>query len=78
LLRYHFDNLTKIQRITCPVLIANGTHDSIIPPKMPDQLAAAAKSPVTRYRVEGADHNDIFDVGGDELLNKLKQFVNGL
>jgi uncharacterized protein len=78
LLRHRFDNLAKIPKISCPMLIANGTHDSIVPPTMSDRLAAAARTRVTRYRVEGADHNDIFDVGGQELLEQIKQFVDGL
>ncbi|MGA3065726.1 MAG: alpha/beta hydrolase [Tepidisphaeraceae bacterium] len=78
ILRHHFENLDKIRRISCPVLIANGTRDSIVPPTMADRLAAAAKSRVTRYRVDLADHNDLFEVGGDKLLAQLKSFVDGL
>ncbi len=78
ILKYRFDNLGKLARISCPIFIAHGTRDEMIPPKMAGQLAAAAKGKVTRYDVMDAGHNDVFDVGGAELWNRLGDFLGGL
>ena len=57
------------------MLIVHGAIDDLIPPKMSDALAAAAGGPVTRLRVEGARHNDLFDVGGANLWNQVGAFL---
>jgi hypothetical protein len=73
-----FDNLAKIGSLSCPLFMAHGTSDQLVPPEMLDRLASAAKSKVTVLHVSGAAHNDIFFVGGDSLYHKLQTFVNGL
>jgi fermentation-respiration switch protein FrsA (DUF1100 family) len=78
LLRHHFDNLAKIPNLSCPLFIAHGTRDSIVPPIMAARLAAAAKAPVTLIHVQNADHNDIFDIGGDPLFTQIQNFIDGL
>ncbi len=60
LLKYRFDNLTKIREIRCPTLICNGDLDALIAPDMSDHLASASGGPVTRLHVATADHNTIF------------------
>jgi hypothetical protein len=74
-LQHKFDNQAKIGDLTVPIFLAHGTHDEIIPFWMNARLAAAAKAPVTVVSVEGAGHNDIFDVGGSELMQKFGQFI---
>jgi pimeloyl-ACP methyl ester carboxylesterase len=71
IIRSRFDNLAKIPSITCPILIAHGTRDELVPPAMADRLVAAAKSRVTLYRVVGAGHNDVFASGGDGLWEAI-------
>jgi fermentation-respiration switch protein FrsA (DUF1100 family) len=77
LVRYRFDNLAKISNLRCPLFIAHGTRDDIVPPYMADRLAAAAKAQVTQVRVEGASH-DIFEIDATRLLNQIQQFIDGL
>jgi len=67
LLNSRFDNLAKISRIPCPILMAHGSLDPLVPPQMLDRLAKAARSKVTTFRVQGAQHNDIFQRGGESL-----------
>lgn len=62
-----FDNLAKIPSITCPILIAHGDRDEIVPPRMSGELEAAARAKVHSLTIEGAGHNDIFEKGGDVL-----------
>ncbi len=78
ILRHHFDNLSKLPSVKCPIFLVHGTIDWLVPISMCDQLAAAAKSPVTVVKVEGAGHNDIFDVDDKNVLGRLKDFVEGL
>jgi len=74
LVRYRFDSVTKIGKVSCPILIGHGRRDLLIPYKMSDRLAAAAGGPVTRVCIENAGHGDLFLVGEetiDEALVKL-------
>jgi uncharacterized protein len=78
LLRHHFNNLAKIPRVTCPILIVHGTDDSLVPYEMSNRLAAAVAPGVTRISIQGAGHNDLFDTGGDTLDQQLKAFIDKL
>ena len=78
LLRHRFENVSKIARIGCPALIGHGRADQTIPFAMADRLAEAAKGPVTRVTIEGADHNDFFQVGGDRVRASLRRFIEQL
>jgi len=73
-----FDNLAKIGSVSCPIFMAHGREDELVPPEMLDRLAQAAKSTVTVVHVSGAGHNNIFQQGGDSLYKRLKAFVDGL
>lgn len=78
MLQHRFDNLSKIPKVSCPILIVHSGQDELIPPKMSDRLAAAATAKVTRYTVEGGGHNDVFEVGGQDLLDEIKRWMDGL
>jgi fermentation-respiration switch protein FrsA (DUF1100 family) len=77
ILRSRFDNLAKIHSITCPILIAHGRLDQIVPPEMAGQLAAATQSGVKAFMIEGAGHNDVFDVGGLPLWEAMRAELFG-
>jgi hypothetical protein len=79
IVRHHFDNLAKIPKISCPILIVHSSEDEIIPPAMSERLAEAATGgKVTRFTVQHAGHNDIFEVGGQELLDEIRRWMEGL
>jgi uncharacterized protein len=79
LLRQHFDNLAKIPAVSCPILIAHGTQDSLVPLRMAEQLADAARSAkVIRFDMQGVGHSDIFEIGGDEIWSALGGLLGGL
>ena len=78
LLRHRFDSLAKIGRVSCPILLMHGRSDRLIPSAMSDRLAAAARTPVTKLTVEGADHNDFFLVGGAQVDEALVRFLESL
>jgi fermentation-respiration switch protein FrsA (DUF1100 family) len=75
LVRLGLDNLENIKRIRCPILIFHGTADKLVPIEMGRAVAAAAAGPVEFVMIEGADHNDTYDVGGKAYKEKLAAFV---
>jgi fermentation-respiration switch protein FrsA (DUF1100 family) len=75
LLRHRFENLKKIQQITCPILIGHGRLDGLIPFEMGQELAAKAKGPVTTLWIDLADHNDFFEIGGPRIDAAIGKFT---
>lgn len=73
-----FDSLAKIARVRAPVLIAHGTRDEMIPFSMGQRLYQAAAEPKSFVPVEGAGHNDVLPVGGEQYLERLRIFVKEL
>ena len=53
-----FDNLAKIARLSCPVVILHGTRDEVVPFRMGEALARAGKN-VRFLPLEGRTHNDL-------------------
>ncbi len=74
LFKHKFDSLSKIPRLTCPILLGHGRIDPIVPFAMFERLAAAARAPLTKLIVDRARHNDFYEVGGrriDEAVERL-------
>ncbi|HEX3869968.1 MAG TPA: alpha/beta family hydrolase [Pirellulales bacterium] len=55
-LRHRFNSLEKIARVKCPIVIAHGRNDDIIPSSMAEKLAEAAGGPVDLFVVDGVGH----------------------
>lgn len=77
-LRCHFNNERKIAEVKCPIFLAHGTNDDFVPYGMMSRLAARVTTRHTVHPIQGANHNDIFTVGGSELIEKLAEFVRSL
>jgi pimeloyl-ACP methyl ester carboxylesterase len=75
--RLALDNLATVARVRCPVLVFHGTADWIVPIEMGREVAAAIPGPVEFVAIEGAGHNDTYDVGGRAYRAKLAAFVLG-
>ena len=75
LLRHRFESERKLRDIEIPTLIVHGRGDQIIPFAMSQRLAKAARGKVTTLWLE-TDHNDLFDLGGDEILPLLARFLD--
>jgi hypothetical protein len=78
LLRHRFDNQSKIAHVPCAILIGHGRRDPLIPHDMADRLATLAQAPVMRFTVEAAGHNDFFAVGGAQVLQAMKAYIDQL
>jgi fermentation-respiration switch protein FrsA (DUF1100 family) len=75
LVRLELDNIGAIRRIHCPILIFHGTADMLVPITMGRDVAAAAGGPVEFVMIEGAGHNDTYNMGGAAYKEKLAAFV---
>jgi len=75
LVRLGLDNIGRMPRIQCPTLIFHGTADMLVPFQMGRDVAAAAGGPVEFVMIEGAGHNDTYDMGGNAYRDKLAAFV---
>lgn len=75
LVRLGLDNIGRMPSIHCPSLVFHGTADMLVPMKMGREVAAAAGGPVEFVMIEGAAHNDTYDLGGKAYKEKLASFV---
>ena len=75
LLQHRFESERKVPRLHCPLFLACGTADTLVPSTMTDRLARAARVPVTCVRVPGADHNDLLSTGEDQVFPALRKFA---
>ncbi len=70
-----FDNLAKIGGVRAPILIFHGTADEVVPFWHGQALFAAAPEPKISSWIDGAGHNDIFEVAGDRIVRELKSWA---
>ena len=72
--RNRFDSARKLSLVSCPVLIAHGDPDPIIPTEQAGKLFAAAHEPRKLMLFPGAGHN-VFGSQGDRYLDSITHFV---
>lgn len=58
-----------------PVLVFHGTEDEVIDFRLGRALYESISSEKEFLEIEGAGHNDIIDVGGDALIDRIAEFV---
>jgi fermentation-respiration switch protein FrsA (DUF1100 family) len=75
LVKHRYDNLAKIPQINMPLLVVHGTADRVVPFEHGWRLFQAAKDPKRFFRVEGADHSEIWSRSGRALLRHMMEFM---
>ena len=70
-----FENLRKLPRVKCPVLVMHGTADEVIPFAHGEKLFAAAPGAKSHLWIEGARHNDFVAVAGERYWTALREFA---
>ena len=75
LLIARFDLAERLAKLRMPILVIHGDRDRIIPLRFGRQVFQAASPPKAFYLVSGADHNDLYLVGGKDYFLRLKEFV---
>jgi fermentation-respiration switch protein FrsA (DUF1100 family) len=66
LLRDRYDSLALMPTVEAPVLILQGARDTLVPPAMGRELAAAARAPVEVWEAPLAGHNELGQAGALE------------
>ncbi len=75
LLSAEFNLVERLRRISVPVLVVHGNRDEVVPIQLGKQVFEAAKEPKSFYLVPGANHNDLYVVGGRPYFQRIRQFV---
>lgn len=68
LVKDRYDNVSKIGAVRAPVLTYGGTADAVIPPRQFARLHAAVRAPRRLVMIDGADHSDVWDIGGSTAV----------
>ena len=74
LLSSRYDLLEPLNSVSVPVLVIHGDQDEIVPIELGKQVFDAARQPKSFYLVEGADHNNLYAIGGRPYFQRLKHF----
>jgi fermentation-respiration switch protein FrsA (DUF1100 family) len=70
-----FDNALLIDRVSMPTLVIHGALDDIVPFEHGEYLFHRCRSSVRPLWVSDAGHNDIEVVAGDQLIRRLRTFL---
>lgn len=73
-----FDNLERIRKVKCPILMVAGADDVTVPRHMIQELEAAVRTSLTRVDVDGAGHQDLLERGGETVWRAIFEFIDGL
>ncbi len=73
-----FPNRDRLAQVHAPVLVVHGTEDRLIPFWHAQALFAAANQPKALWPIQGAGHNDVNEIGGQQYLQKLQTFAQSL
>lgn len=74
IIRLSLDNVARASRLRVPLLVLHGTDDRIAPLRMGRAVAAAGRAREL-VLIEGAGHNDTYDLGGARYREKLHAFL---
>ncbi len=78
LVRTQYDSLSRINKISCPLLILHGNEDETVPISLGKKLYMAAGEPKSFYAIAGASHNDTYIVGKEPYYRALGDFMESL
>lgn len=70
-----YDSINKIKSTNSPVLVIHGDKDELIPVEEGKTLFENANDPKELFIVEGAGHNDVSMVAGEEYSGRIKSWV---
>ena len=74
LIRLSMNNVERARRLRVPLLVFHGTEDRIAPLPMGRAVAEAGHAREL-VLIEGAGHNDTYDVGGRRYRDKMQEFL---
>ena len=71
LMSQKFDSMSKMAKVTMPVLVVHGAADRFVPSRFSQQLYDAATAPKELLLVEGGGHNNSMRTGADRYRQAL-------
>lgn len=75
LLGARFNLADRLPHISVPILVVHGDRDDVVPLQLGKQVFEAAREPKSFYLVRGADHNNLYLIGGPPYFQRLKRFI---
>jgi uncharacterized protein len=76
LMSTRYDNLGKLARLALPRLVLHGRQDELVPFAMAEALRDATIPPAELVAVDGAGHNDLFDIGASTCYPAMLRFID--
>lgn len=73
-----YNNLAKIEKITAPILVIHGTHDSIVPFWHGKKLYDHARTTKYFLTIENANHNNMATQGAENYWQAIVRFAKSL
>ncbi|HEV7389856.1 MAG TPA: alpha/beta hydrolase [Gemmatimonadaceae bacterium] len=70
--RIHFDTERVVTELDVPVSVAHGKRDRIVPVRMGSDVYQAAREKGQLLIVDGAGHNDVPEVGGEDYWRWIR------
>ncbi len=74
-MRTEMNSLENVRDIRVPILFIHGSDDDIVPLALGKKLYEAANDPKEFYEIPEAGHNDIFWIGGNEYIQRIRSFA---
>ena len=71
-----FNNIDKIKKVKCPILMFHGKDDRIIGLWHSEKLFEAANKPKLKFWVDGAGHNNLLSKAGIRYWGIIEEFTN--
>ncbi|MAF37571.1 MAG: alpha/beta hydrolase [Chloroflexi bacterium] len=75
LVRSHYDSISRIRQIDVPILVLHGDQDETVPISQGRKLYEAANQPKRFQTLEGAAHNDTYEVAGEQYWGAIESFL---
>lgn len=73
-----FENLRKLPRLRCPVLVIHGTADGTVPFWHGEKLYDAITARKAKLFIEGGPHSGLADFAGPRYAEELRKFTDSL
>ncbi len=73
-LTQHYDSLSKVERVSAPILFVHGANDGYVPSWMAERLYERTRAPKRMLLVEGANHSNASGVGFEQYHAAVREF----
>jgi pimeloyl-ACP methyl ester carboxylesterase len=70
-----FDNLARLPKLECPVLIIHGKQDIVVPFSHALKNETVVKNPAKTLWIESANHNNLIETAGDRYWEVVLGFI---